>query len=406
MARCIVIGAGLAGLVAADALARDGVEVEVLEARDRVGGRVWSARIDGGGIVERAGEFITAGYAATEALAERLGLALDGMGIRYPDRALRPDPGIDRAAALAAAHAVERAAALEPGAPALGLLTREVPDPAIRELLASRAQSSSSYPVEGLTGGHIADIAHLLDDVETRRVRGGNQGLATGLAAGLGDAVRLATPVRGVRRAGGRVEVEADDGLHVADACVVAVPLPILERIDFDPGLPAAHRAAIAAIPFGRAAKLALPLTAAVAPHAVMSVPERFWAYVTPCDEVGGRVAGSWAAADPVLERLAVREGPDRWTRAVRELWPELPLDPDARPRLTRWIDAEWTGGSYSVIGAIPDGRDRHPVGDAIDGIAFAGEHTAPAPWTATIEGAIRSGERAAADARVLLGAA
>ncbi|MFM9125837.1 MAG: FAD-dependent oxidoreductase, partial [Actinomycetota bacterium] len=68
MALCIVIGAGLAALGAADALARDGVDVEVLEARDRVGGRVWSARADGGGLIERAGEFITAGYAATEAL--------------------------------------------------------------------------------------------------------------------------------------------------------------------------------------------------------------------------------------------------------------------------------------------------------------------------------------------------
>ncbi|MGA0123250.1 MAG: flavin monoamine oxidase family protein [Gaiellales bacterium] len=404
MARCIVIGAGLAGLVAADALARDGVEVEVLEARDRVGGRVWSARTDGGGLIERGGEFITAGYAATEALADRLGLALDGMGIRYPDRALRPDPGIDRAAALAAAHAVERAAAADPAAPALALLEREVADPAIRELLASRAQSAASYPVEGLTGGHIGDIAHLLDDVETRRVRGGNQGLADGLADGLAEAVRLSTPVHAVRRVGGAVEVEAADGTHTADACVVAVPLPMLGRIAFEPDLPAETLQWIAAIPFGRAAKLALPLAEAVASEAIMSVPERFWAYVTPCDEVGGRVVGSWIGGEPVLDRLAVRDGPERWIAAVRELWPELPLDEGLRPRLTRWIDAEWTGGSYSVIGALPDGRDRHPVGDAVGPIAFAGEHTAPAPWTATIEGAIRSGARAADDVRLILG--
>lgn len=403
MARCIVIGAGLAGLVAADALARDGMDVVVLEARDRVGGRVWSAGIDGGGLIERGGEFITAGYAATEALAERLGLALDGMGIRYPDRTLRPDPGIDRAAALEAAHAVERAARAAPSAPALELLAQTVPDPAIRELLASRAQSAASYPVEGLTGGHIDDIAHLLDDVETRRVRGGNQGLADGLAAGLGDAVRLATPVTAVRRAHGRVEVETADAVHAADACVVAVPLPMLTRIAFEPALPEATRRWIDAIPFGRAAKLALPLRAAVPPDAIMSVPERFWAYVTPCDGVGGRVVGAWIGGEPVLDRLGVRDGPERWIAAVRALWPELPIDDGLRPRLTRWIDAAWTGGSYSVIGAMPGGRDRHPVGDAVDAIAFAGEHTAPAPWTATIEGAIRSGERAAADVRSLV---
>ncbi len=404
MARCIVIGAGLAGLVAADALVRDGIEVEVLEARDRVGGRVWSARIDGGGLVERGGEFITAGYVATEALADRLGLALDGMGIRYPDRRLRPDPGIDRAAALAAARAVEHAAASAPESPALDLLAREVADPAIRELLASRAQSAASYPIEGLTGGHISDISHLLDDVETRRVRGGNQLLADGLAAGLDAAVRVSTPVVAVRHHGAGVEVEAADGLHGADVCVVAVPLPVLEQVAFEPALPTATRTAIAAIPFGRAAKLALPLSAAVAPDAIMSVPERFWAYVTPCDEVGGRVVGAWIGGEPVLERLGVRDGPDRWVEAVRALWPELPIDAAQRPRFTRWIDAAWTGGSYSVIGAMPDGRDRHPVGDALDRIAFAGEHTAPAPWTATIEGAIRSGERAAADVRAMLG--
>jgi monoamine oxidase len=403
VARCIVIGAGLAGLVAADALARDGVEVEVLEARDRVGGRVWSARIEGGGLVERGGEFITAGYEATEGLAARLGLALDGMGIRYPDRDLRPDPGIDRVEALAAAAAVERAALAAPTEGALRILAREVRDPAIRELLASRAQSAASYPVESLVGGYIADIAHLLDDGETRRVRGGNQGLATGLAAALGDAVRLSTPVRAVRRLGSRVEVEAEDGTRTADACVVAVPLPLIERIDFQPALPDQVRAWIASIPFGRAAKLALPLLGPVESAALMSVPERFWAYVTTCDEVGGRVAGAWAAAEPVLELLGVRDGPDRWVAAVRELWPELPIDPAARPLLTRWIDAAWTGGTYSVIGAMPGGADRHPVGAPLDGIAFAGEHTAPAAWTATIEGAIRSGERAADDVRSML---
>ena len=57
-----VVGAGFAGLAAADRLAAAGREVLVLEARDRVGGRVWSHRMPNGGVVERGAEFITYGY--------------------------------------------------------------------------------------------------------------------------------------------------------------------------------------------------------------------------------------------------------------------------------------------------------------------------------------------------------
>ena len=54
----VVIGAGFAGLAAADALRAGGAEVTVLEARDRVGGRVWSVAFGEGAVVERGAEFI------------------------------------------------------------------------------------------------------------------------------------------------------------------------------------------------------------------------------------------------------------------------------------------------------------------------------------------------------------
>jgi phytoene dehydrogenase-like protein len=57
----IVIGAGFAGLAAATELADRGVDVRVLEARDRVGGRVWSDRA-GGTVIERGAEFVLDGY--------------------------------------------------------------------------------------------------------------------------------------------------------------------------------------------------------------------------------------------------------------------------------------------------------------------------------------------------------
>ena len=406
MKTCCVIGAGVAGLTAADSLAQSGVEVVVLEARDRVGGRVWSDRLEGGGLVERGAEFITAGYDATDAMVERLGLAYAGMGIRYPDRALRPDPGIDRAEALRVAALVEAAAAAAGAdAMAIDILAEVVEDARIRELLASRAQSASSVALELLPAERLRTIGHLLDDGETRRVVGGNQQLALRLAEGLGAAVRLSTPVLRIEHGPTGVRVHTADDVIEADACIVAVPLAVTEQIAFDPPLSSERRAAMAAIPIGQAAKLAVPADEPVAAAAIMSTPGRFWAYTSPCDEVGGTVVGSWAGATPVLDLLEVDEGSTVWAREIRALWPELPaLDVDAASMTVWRSDREWTGGSYSAVTGIPDDRDRHPIGDAIGRLAFAGEHTAPRDWTATIEGAIRSGQRAAEDILNTLG--
>ena len=85
MPRVVVVGAGFAGLAAADELRAAGMDVTVLEARDRVGGRVWSVPF-AGSVVERGAEFILPGNTAVESLAARfdLPLAPQGHAIRPP----------------------------------------------------------------------------------------------------------------------------------------------------------------------------------------------------------------------------------------------------------------------------------------------------------------------------------
>ena len=80
--RVVVVGAGFAGLLAADRVVQAGDEVVVLEARDRVGGRVWSQELVSGdprSVVERGGEFVLDGYDVMRTVMAGLGLDLAHM---------------------------------------------------------------------------------------------------------------------------------------------------------------------------------------------------------------------------------------------------------------------------------------------------------------------------------------
>ena len=388
-----VIGAGLAGLAAAESLARNGADVTVLERGERVGGRVWSERLSNGGLIERGGEFITAGYDATESVASRLGLMLEGMGIRYPDRELEPDPGLRRQAVIEAAEVVAAAARAEPDAPATVVLERAVDDPAIRDLFAARVQSAAAYAFDRMDARWLGDVPKLVDRAETRRVRGGNQRLAEELAAALPRDVMLDERAVAIHHDASGVRVRTERDALDSDACVIAVPSSLLGDIAIDPALPPETSSAIEDIPMSAAAKLAVPLHSPASSRAVMSVPHRFWAWTTPSDEVDGRVVGAWAGSLPVLDELNARSGdPRRWLERLEELWPELELDREAA-ELTLWDETAWPRGAYSVQSTDIEG----PLDTGSPRLVLAGEYTAGS-WSGTIEGALRSGLRAARD--------
>lgn len=380
MSRVVVVGAGFAGLAAARTLRRAGVDVVVLEQLDRVGGRVWSDTLASGAVIERGGEFVTRGYDTLERYVAELGLELRGMGIRYPERRLVPDPGLARGEVLAAAEAIEKAAEADPERRAVDVLGETVPDDDLRELFAARVQSSGAYPVEELDARFLLDVSALVDDAETRRIEGGNQLLAERIADRLAH-VHLNEPVRGIRETGTGVAVATEGGELEAKACIVAVPANAVSELV--PAPPPGY----ATVRMSTAAKLAVSVAQPVEPDAVMSVPGRWWAYTTRSDGIGGRTLGAWAGAAPVVDLVGARGGAADWLDAVDELWPGLPVVRDSA------LVTLWDERAYSVLPHAAEGSPGPLEGSGR--IVFAGEHTA-GDWAATMEGALRSGERAA----------
>ena len=127
-----------------------------------------------------------------------------------------------------------------------------------------------------------------------------------------------------------------------------------------------------------------------------MSAAHRFWIWTTPADGAGATSVGGWAGAGPVLEALEVAAGPDRWLDLVEELAPELLLDRDGA-RLTVWEQDPWAGGAYSVLPPVSTAPAEAAAAGPAPNVVFAGEHTAEPGWTGTMEGALRSGRRVAA---------
>lgn len=397
--RVCVIGAGLAGLAAAKALRDGGAIPIVLEARDRVGGRVWSQRLDNGASIERGAEFVERGHTALLCTMEQLGLRLAPAGMSYSNREPRGVPAVSREALQATLDALKQVRdARSDGAAGLSVerFLAEAPiDPVAREVIAARIRVTCAHPVANLSVQALDHIAFV--DEEGLRIAGGNQGVALGLAARLGAAIQLSCPVEGVAWSMDGVRVQARGTAVEADACVVAVPASVLDRIRFDPPLPAWKAGALARVTYGHAAKLFVPLRRVPPPSSALAVREHFWTW-TARDASGTvqPVVSAFAGSAPALERLGIAAGPARWLERVRALRPDLDLAADGAV-LSTWSDDPWVRGAYSVRTVTAWPEDGDLLARSVACLRFAGEHTA-GPWSGLMEGALRSGMRAAAE--------
>jgi monoamine oxidase len=389
--RAVVVGAGLAGLVAADELARGGVEVVVLEARSRVGGRVWSRTLPNGAVIEMGAEFILPGNTAIRELVDRFSLGLWDKGMRYGHRDPRGGIGTTHEELAAAVAKAEGALDGAGDVSARNFLASLDIPPGAREAILARVEISSANSADRVAAVDLAGIAHI-DDEPAPSIAGGNQRLPLALADELGEAVRLNAPVdrliwseEGVRASAAGAEVEAD-------VAVVAVPASVLDRIAFDPPLPDAVRDSLGLVEYGHAAKLFVPLRAPAEPSAVMSVPDRYWAWTAT--GAGGDpqpVVSAFSGSKAALDALEVERGAGRWLDSLERLRGDLDLDTDGAV-LSTWADDPWVRAAYSTSppAGVATSVER-PTGP----LAFAGEHAA-GDFAALMEGAIRSGRRAA----------
>ncbi len=419
--RVIVVGAGLAGLTAAFELDDNGYDVTVLEARDRVGGRVWTVRspFTGGQHAEAGGEFIDTGHRNLLGYLRRFGLKtenvrvgsddLDGAaffgGRRQTLDAYFPPRIVDEADTYwTELDKLEADPALD--SRTMGSLLDELDlSPRARRLVTIDIRDD--YDLEpdrisllfAVTEG---DPNQSNAGEEAFRVKGGNDLLPKAFARVLGDSIELETPVTAIAQTATGVTVTAGGSRYAADFCVVAAPLPPLRRVAFTPALPPAIAQAIAQLQYGIGTKT------------LLQYRQRFWR----AQGFNGDTATdltfntTWEATDRqagkagILIAYTVGANGQRFTRlkpAARIATAAAQLDrvyPGSKRQLAAsftqaWATDRWAGGTYSAYG--PGQMNafwtqlRKPAGR----IWFAGEHTDQ--LTAFMEGAIRSGKRVAA---------
>ncbi len=389
MTRIVVVGAGIAGLSAALRLSEGGFDVTVLEARDRVGGRLLSTTLDNGAVVEMGGEWIRSDHDGVARLAQSLGVRLVPVGVDFALRDLGDAPAISRAehdrvarlvsSAIASLSADERQASsaedlldgLDDGSDAF-------------RLFRLRIEGSAAIPlnrvgIDELTGDFgVGEGTYL-------RVEGGNQALALNAAEVLVD-VRLNTTVDAIEVRDGGVRVVCDGRAIAAQGVVLAVPLPLLRRMQFDPPLAGDLATAIESIEMGTAAKLAVSTTSPPPLVARQNGETTWWCWTG----TGGDGEIRKAVTAFAGTQAAVSEVSSDWRRMLESMVPDIDLGDDSR--FLDWGAEEWSRGCYSALGP-----DQERLLDSLNRsaeVVFAGEHTS---GSGSIDGAILSGERAAA---------
>ena len=433
----VVVGAGLAGLTAATAVQRSGHSVVVVEARDRVGGRNYDVEVADGVVVELGGEWTGPGQTRVQALAKELGITTfptyaEGNDLYYRQGRLSPYSGGIPPAGMEALIEVERIIST------LNEMAKSVPVEA--PWTAPEAQAWDSQSVAGwITDGRFSDEASFLGHLSIRgvygeeasqislmdllaevagvggdfntaigsaqstRFVGGPQAMSKRLAARLHRPVELSSPVIGIER-GKTATVQTPRHAYRGRQVIVTVPKAVTAAVRFHPALPPAYGQYLQRQPSGSAVKIQAVYETAFwrsegLSGSVLSDtgPLEVVYDNSPPDGRRGVLVGF---AEGNQGRALFRLSDGRRKAAVLGSLARYFGPRAASP--SHYVDMVWarepyTGGAYgsfnppgvlTSLGAAVAG----PVGN----IHFAGADYTP-EWPGYMEGAIRSGEAAAA---------
>jgi monoamine oxidase len=433
----IVAGAGLAGLAAARDLEADGAAVTILEARNRIGGRVQTIR-DGFAArqhAEAGADLIEEEQQDVRELARSLQLDLvpilrRGWGFYGPDRRGRrrvfKAPRIFEQAAVRLQREIrDYGLAGERWDSAVGVaLGRR----SVAEWLSARnADQSLAAGIKGLRGFFLADpedlsllvLVEQFASGETPgagrmfRIPGGNDRLPHAIARALRGKVILNAVVRRIAQDDRAVLVTLEErGVRRelrADFCVATLPASTLRDLEFDPRLPDDQHRAIGALRYGPATRLLLQFERRFWNHALR--PRAFGTDLPMGAVWDGNeqqpgpagiltfLAGGRASAE--LQDIVAREGETGVVDRIQWLGKPARL---LASRAIVWESDPWARGGYAVFDPGFDPRLRAWLPRPAGRILFAGEHTSDR-WQGYMNGAVESGRRAAAEIRALASA-
>jgi monoamine oxidase len=438
-----VVGAGLAGLTAANHVRAAGRSVLVLEARGRVGGRNLDHPLGPGKVAELGGQWAGPGQDRVLALARELGVDTfatysSGHSIYYSGGQLQTYSGDIPPASGAALGELEsltlelngmaksvpadrpwtapQAAAWDQQTIATWITEhlatrqgRELALLAIRGVYGEEATEISLLDLLAAITGVGGDINTLIGSAQSIRFAGGPQQLSTKLGERLGSSLRLGIAVTAIEH-GANVTLHSSSSSFRARAAILTPPKPLIGRIAFSPALPPAHDQLLQRQPMGSVVKVnAIYPTPFWREHGLSGAatsdtgPIRITYDNSPRDGRPGVLVGFMEGNDS--RRFYGSPAASRRRAALDALaryFGEPARHPIGYVDLA-WAEEQYTRGAYGsfnppgVLTALEDAALR-PVGR----LHFAGADTS-ALWPGYMDGAIRSGERAAREALALL---
>lgn len=439
-----IVGAGIAGLVAAHRLDQAGVPVRIFEAQNRTGGRMFSLRGHfPGQVVELGGELIDSGHQTLQALCGELGLPLDDLSL--------VDAGVDHEVWFFGGQRRSESEVVEAFTPVAArieadLATLRGDDVTYREPNGAEALDRLSieewldgagvtgwlrtlfqvaYTTEyGLPTGRQSalNLLKMIDPKpdpfriygesdERYHVRGGNDLVVGALARGLQSRIEADTALEAVsRRADGllRLSLRRGEASRVVDAphVILTLPFTLLRQVKLDLDLPPVKRKAIAELGYGTNAKLMVGFAERVwrtahrsngsvtADLAFQTTWETSRAQAGPSGVLTNFTGGDHGVA---LGQGTAREQADAFVRDLEVVFPGVAAA-RAGMKETRfhWPSHPWTRGSYAsyLVGQWTTiaGSEAEAVGP----LRFAGEHCSLAAQ-GFMEGGCETGEAAAA---------